>query len=226
MSKSPNWITAALVAVVVAATATVATANSKFGLGRTATPEEVKAWDIDVRPDGQGLPPGKGTVARGETLFAEQCAACHGDFGEGVDRWPVLAGGKGTLKSDDPVKTVGSYWPYLSTVYDYVKRAMPFGNAQSLSNDDVYALTAYILYLNDIVTDTKFELSDKNFTSIRLPNEANFIKDDRPDTPSVTKSKPCMKDCKPEVKVVGRARILDVTPEALGGGSDKKQKLD
>ncbi|WP_329610507.1 c-type cytochrome [Jiella pelagia] len=122
-----------------------------------ATPDEVAAWDIDVRPDGKGLPVGKGTVSEGEAIFAEQCASCHGDFGEGRDRWPQLAGGFDTLTRDRPVKTVGSYWPYLSTVYDYVHRAMPFGNARSLSNDDVYALTAYVLYLNDIETDEDFE---------------------------------------------------------------------
>ncbi len=126
------------------------------------------------------LPKGKGTVARGEELFAEQCAVCHGDFGEGKDRWPVLAGGQDTLTKDRPEKTIGSYWPYLSTVYDYVKRAMPFGNARSLTDDDVYALTAYLMYLNDIVTDEEFELSDANFLEIRLPNEENFIPDNRP----------------------------------------------
>ncbi len=221
MLKSPKlWLPVA-VAVVTAATLGWATApldaagNSKLGLGRTATDAEVRAWDIDVRPDGQGLPKGKGTVSQGETIYAEQCAACHGDFGEGVDRWPVLAGGKDTLASDDPVKTVGSYWPYLSTVFDYVRRAMPFGNAQSLSPDEVYAVTAYILYLNDIVTDDAFELSDKNFASMKLPNQANFIKDARPDTPTVAKREPCMSDCKTDVKVTNRARVLDVTPEGL-----------
>ena len=184
----------------------------KLGLGRKATPEEVKAWDIDVRPDGQGLPKGKGKVSDGEKIYAEQCASCHGDFGEGVDRWPVLVGGKDTLASDDPVKTVGSYWPYASTVFDYIRRAMPFGNAQSLSADETYAITAYLLYMNEIVDDENFVLSDKNFSSIKMPNEKNFIKDSRPDTPLVSKKKPCMKNCKSEVKVVGRARVLDVTP--------------
>ncbi|MGB0903558.1 MAG: c-type cytochrome, partial [Mangrovicoccus sp.] len=122
-----------------------------FGLGRAALPEEIASWDIDVRPDGQGLPEGKGDVWTGEEIFADNCAMCHGDFGEAVGRWPVLAGGQGTLTDDRPVKTIGSYWPYLSTVFDYVNRAMPFGNAQSLSPDEVYAITAYLLYLNDIV---------------------------------------------------------------------------
>jgi cytochrome c5 len=187
----------------------------KFGLGRAALPEEVKAWDIDVRPDGQGLPVGQGKVSDGETIYNEQCAVCHGDFGEGKGRWPVLVGGRDTLKTHDPVKTIGSYWPYLSTVFDYVNRAMPFGNAQSLSADETYALTAYILYMSEIV-DSDFELSKENFTSIKMPNEANFIEDSRPDTPVLADGKePCMENCKEgEVKITGRARILDVTPEA------------
>jgi cytochrome c len=187
-----------------------------FHLGREATPEEIAAWNIDVRPDGTGLPEGRGTVAEGETIFAEQCAVCHGDFGEGRDRWPVLAGGQDTLKADRPVKTVGSYWPYLSTVYDYVRRAMPFGDARSLSDDDVYAITAYLLYLNDIVTDEEFELSKENFASVRLPNEENFFMDDREaEAHYAAKAEPCMTDCKPgPVRITKRAAVLDVTPDA------------
>ncbi|GAB4372781.1 MAG: hypothetical protein Kow00114_34440 [Kiloniellaceae bacterium] len=187
-----------------------------FHLGRAATPEEIAAWNIDVRPDGAGLPEGRGTVAEGEVLYADQCAVCHGDFGEGRDRWPVLAGGQDTLTADRPVKTIGSYWPYLSTVYDYVRRAMPFGNARSLSDDDVYAITAYLLYLNDIVTDEDFELSKENFTSVRLPNEENFFMDDREEEAHyAAKTEPCMTECKPgPVKITKRAAVLDVTPEA------------
>ncbi len=186
-----------------------------FHLGRAALPEEIAAWDIDIRPDGLGLPPGSGTVAEGGEIYDEQCAVCHGAFGEGEGRWPVLAGGEDTLTDERPVKTIGSYWPYLSTVYDYVHRAMPFGYAQSLSDDEVYALTAYLLYLNDVVTDEDFELSDKNFTSIRLPNEENFFMDDRSVEPHYASPvEPCMNDCKPEpATVIMRARVLDVTPE-------------
>lgn len=187
-----------------------------FHLGRAATPEEIAAWDIDVRPDGKGLPEGQGTVAEGEKLFTDFCAVCHGDFGEGRDRWPVLAGGQDTLKAERPVKTIGSYWPYLSTVYDYVRRAMPFGDARSLSDDDVYAITAYLLYLNDVVTDEAFELSKENFTSIQLPNEANFFMDDRAEEAHyAVKDEPCMTDCKPgPVTITQRARVLDVTPDS------------
>jgi cytochrome c len=187
----------------------------KFGLGRLATEDEISAWDIDVRPDGKGLPPGRGTVATGMGIYDENCASCHGDFGEAVDRWPVLAGGQGTLQADRPQKTIGSYWPYLSTVYDYVRRAMPFGNARSLSNDDIYALTAYILYLNDVVDDEEFELSNENLASIRLPNEENFIEDDRASEPHNKPGlEPCMTDCRPgKAEITMHAAVLDVTPE-------------
>lgn len=206
MSRFPRFVAAAALVMLCAAPAQA----GKYNLGRTATPEEVKGWDIDVRPDGQGLPEGKGTAIQGDKIFQEQCAACHGDFAEGLDRWPVLAGGRDTLKSDRPEKTVGSYWPYLSTVYDYIYRAMPFGNAQSLTPDQVYALTAYLLYMNDIVPED-FELSKANFTSIRMPNQANFVDDPRPDIKDALQE-PCMKDCKAEVKITKRAAVLDVTP--------------
>jgi cytochrome c len=132
-------------------------------LGRAATTNEVDAWDIDIRPDGQGLPAGTGSVLIGGEIYDAQCASCHGVFGEGEGRWPILAGGFDSLTEERPEKTIGSYWPYLSTVYDYVRRAMPFGNARSLSDDDVYALTAYLLYLNDLV-DESFEVTDQNFS--------------------------------------------------------------
>jgi len=192
--------------------------HGTFHLGRRATPAEIRAWDIDIRPDGAGLPPGEGSVADGEKVFTERCASCHGDFGEGRDRWPVLAGGMDSLKADRPVKTVGSYWPYLSTVFDYVRRSMPFGDARSLSDNDVYALTAYVLFLNNLVKDD-FTLSAKNFTTVQLPNEANFIPDDRAAEPEyANKGEPCMTDCKPApAKVIMRARVLDVTPDSKQG---------
>lgn len=211
MSKYLRVVLAGCALILLSAATTVEA--GKYGIGRTAAPQEIKAWDIDVRPDGQGLPKGQGKVSDGEKIYNEQCAACHGDFGEGIDRWPVLVGGKDTLTGDDPVKTLGSYWPYTSTIFDYVRRAMPFGNAQSLSANDTYALTAYLLYMNEIVDDEKFVLSDKNFAKIRLPNEKNFTKDMRPDTPLVSAKKPCMKNCKVDVKITGRARVLDVTPD-------------
>lgn len=186
----------------------------QLNLGREATADEISAWDIDVRPDGLGLPVGSGSVTDGEEIFAEQCAGCHGDFGEGVDRWPVLAGGQGTLTDERPEKTIGSYWPYLSTVYDYIHRAMPFGYAQSLEPDQIYAIVAYLLYMNDVVTDDEFVLSNENFTSIEMPNVNGFTEDPRPDTKVLAEGEePCMSDCKGEVEITGVARILDVTPD-------------
>ncbi|MCP3054908.1 c-type cytochrome [Aurantimonas marianensis] len=202
----------------VAAPAHAAPSGGPLSLGRPATEAEVAAWDIDIRPDGKGLPVGRGTVAEGEPIFAEQCASCHGDFGEGRGRWPVLAGGFDTLTRQRPEKTVGSYWPYLSTVYDYVRRAMPFGNARSLSDDEVYALTAYVLYLNDIVTDEEFELSNENFTTIEMPNVDGFIPDTREAEAHYQASDPCVTDCKPEpAEVTMRAQVLDVTPDSADG---------
>ena len=190
----------------------------KLGLGRVALPEEIAAWDTDVRADGKGLPVGKGSVKQGDEIFQAQCAACHGEFGQGVGRWPVLAGGLDTLKADRPDKTVGSFWPDLSTVFDYIKRAMPYGNAQSLSNDEVYALTAYLLSMNDIVKDENFELNEKNFTSIKMPNAAAFFDDDRETSEKKFWGKePCMKNCRSAPKVTGRAISVDVTPDSKAG---------
>ncbi|HEV2572373.1 cytochrome c [Methylocella sp. CPCC 101449] len=192
-------------------------AKKPIGLGRIALPEEIAAWDIDIRPDGQGLPPGKGSVKEGEEVFLNQCAACHGEFGEGAGRWPVLVGGRGTLDKDNPDKTIGSYWPFASTTFDYIRRAMPFGNAQSLTPDEVYALTAFLLNMNDIVKDD-FVLSRENFSSLKMPNVGGFYDDDRETTEKAFwKKNPCMKDCKPEVSVLNRARVIDVTPDSKAG---------
>ncbi|MBY6069453.1 c-type cytochrome [Leisingera aquaemixtae] len=187
-----------------------------FGLGRPALPEEITAWDLDVAPDGTGLPEGSGDVFTGEEVFAEHCAVCHGDFAEGVGNWPKLAGGEGTLADKDPLKTVGSYWPYLSTVWDYVNRSMPFGNAQSLEPDEVYAIVAYILYSNDIVDD-EFTLTHENFLEVDMPNADGFIVDDRETAEAhFWMDEPCMEDCKENVKIAMRAAVLDVTPEETG----------
>ena len=187
----------------------------QLGIGRTAKPEEIAGWDIDIRPDGTGLPPGKGTVKQGEAIYMQQCAACHGEFGESAGRWPILSGGDGTLAGGDPVKSIGSYWPYASTVMDYIRRAMPFGNAQSLSNDELYAVTAYVFYLNDIIEDKNFELNEKTFKTIKLPNESNFRDDDRETAEkALWRKSPCMTNCQPGLaKITGRARVIDVTPE-------------
>jgi cytochrome c len=193
-------------------TSIASAAERRLNIGQTATPEVIAGWDIDVRPDGQGLPPGKGSVKAGEQVYIAKCAACHGEFGESAGRWPQVAGGQGTLAADDPVKTVGSYFAHLSTVFDYVRHAMPFGDAQSLSNHELYAVVAYLLFLNDIVDD-KFVLSKENFASVKMPNAGGFYDDDRETSEKAFWAKPCMTGCKGDVKITGRARVIDVTPD-------------
>jgi len=209
MSKFPKVIAGAAISFAL----TLPAYAGEYGLGRAALPEEIAAWDIDVSPDGTGLPVGSGDALTGEEVFAEKCAVCHGDFAEGVDNWPKLAGGQGTLDHDDPLKTVGSYWPYLSTTWDYVNRSMPFGAAQTLEADEVYAIVAYILYSNDLVDDD-FVLSNETFTDVELPNAEGFFVDDRLQSEAhFWKAEPCMSDCKDSVEITMRARVLDVTPE-------------
>ncbi len=199
-----------------------AVAEGKMGLGRAAMSEEIAAWDVDVLPDGRGLPEGRGDVFTGEEVFAEKCASCHGDFAEGVDNWPVLAGGFDTLADKDPVKTVGSYWPHLSTVWDYVNRSMPFGAAQTLSEDEVYAIVAYILYSNDLVDDD-FELSHENFRDFDMYNKDGFITDDRAVAEyGMWRSEPCMTECKESVEITMRASVLDVTPEETAAADEEQ----
>src|SRR6056297_916883 len=187
--------------------------HGNYNLGRMALPEEIAAWDVDVRPDATGLPEGSGDVLTGEEVFVQKCAVCHGDFAEGRGNWPKLAGGDGTLADKDPLKTVGSYWPYLSTVWDYVHRSMPFGNAQTLTDDEVYAITAYILYSNYLVDDD-FVLSHENFLEVEMPNADGFIIDDREEAEAhFWTAEPCMENCKDNVEITMRAAVLDVTPE-------------
>jgi cytochrome c len=143
------------------------------GLGVPASPEEVAGWDISISPDGANLPSGSGSVAQGAEIFAAQCAVCHGANGEGAtnDR---LVGGHGTLDTTSAVKTVGSYWPYATTVFDYIRRAMPFQQPGTLSNDQVYALTAFLLEMNDII-DEDVVLNAETLPAVEMPNKDGFI---------------------------------------------------
>ena len=198
-------------------------APQSLGIGRPVTKDEIKGWDIDVRPDGHGLPAGKGSVKQGEALYQERCVSCHGEFGEGKDRWPGLIPGSGKLTDEDPKRGVGNYWPHATTLFDYIKRAMPFGNAQSLGDDEVYAITAYVLYLNDVLK-VDAALDRDALLKIRLPNAAGFTPDPRPDI----KAPLCMKDCKDKVEIHSEARKIDVTPEDERGKKDgpKKPRTD
>jgi mono/diheme cytochrome c family protein len=142
-------------------------------LGHPATPAEIAALDISIAPDGSGLPPGSGTSAAGAPVYATKCLACHGDKGAGQpnDR---LVGGQGTLGSPAPVKTIGSFWPYATTVFDYVRRAMPYNAPQSLTNDEVYALTAYLLHLNGVIAEGDV-MNAQTLPRVKMPNRENFI---------------------------------------------------
>ncbi len=220
MSRSSNVLLGMALAVALGFTGFAQA--GKTGLGRAALPAEIEAWDIDIRADGKGLPPGKGSVKDGETLFLERCAACHGEFAEGVGRWPVLAGGQGTMRNERPEKTVGSFWPDLSTAFDYIRRAMPYGNAQSLTADETYSIVAFLLNMNNIVKDD-FVLGRENFLSVMMPNAAAFYDDDREQAERHFWNRPpCMTNCKPDTKITGRAAVLDVTPE----GGDKSIKVE
>jgi len=153
--------------------------SASLGLGRAASPEEVESWGTIVGPDGQGLPPGSATAAEGRSLYDRRCAVCHGPTGrEGPD--DRLAGGQGLLATDEARKTVGSYWPTATTLWDYVYRAMPFNQPGSLSTDEVYAAVAYVLYLNDIVGEQE-PVDAASLLAIAMPNRDGFVSDPRPD---------------------------------------------
>ena len=166
-----------------------ALAQSSYQLGTRLTETQVAPWNIDVSPSGAGLPRGTGDVAQGKVVYEAKCAACHGAKGEGkpADR---LVGGVGSLKGTRPIKTLGSFWPYATSIYDYIYRSMPYDRPQSLTPDEVYAVTAYLLHLNDIVGPAT-TLDAASLPKIRMPNQEGFTGDPRPDVINTL----CMKDC-------------------------------
>lgn len=190
-SVLPSLIAAACLVTAMPAYAQQQASGSEFGLGRAPTQAEIDGWNIDARPSGVGLPQGSGSASQGEKIYAERCVACHGEKGEGpMDR---LAGGVGSLASDKPVKTVGSYWPFAAPLYDYISRAMPFDHPQTMSNDDVYAVAAYVLFLNDLVAkDTVMDAG--TLAKVKMPNRDGFYgPDPRPDVHNLA----CMRNCEP-----------------------------
>jgi len=194
-----------------------------YGYGAAAGEHEISGWDIDIRPDGKGLREGSGSVEDGEWIYEEQCAECHGSFGEGVGRFPVLAGGVGSLRDSRPSKTISSYWPYTSTLYDYIYRAMPFTQPESLSIDETYAVTAYVLYLNDLVEDD-FELNQDNLASIKLPNQASFGPDPRPDVSNTR----CMEACRDPnaIKILSEALPTEASSTEASPIKSETQNAD
>jgi len=154
--------------------------SPNYGVGRTPTPEEIRYWDSSVAPDGTGLPEGSGTAAQGQEVYTNRCSRCHGSKGEGGDN-EALVGGVGSLTSPKPLRTVGSYWPYASTIWDYINRAMPFNQPGILTHDQVYQLTAVILYLNGIIGENDV-MNAKTLPQVKMPNRNGFVPDPRPDT--------------------------------------------
>ncbi|MCK1393692.1 cytochrome c [Bradyrhizobium sp. 1] len=167
------------VAIALSAFVNGAQAQSTYGIGRPATAAETAGWNIDIGRDGSNLPEGSGSVSHGREVFAQQCASCHGEKGEGGlgDR---LAGGLGTIGTAKPVRTVGSYWPYAPTLFDYIRRAMPQNAPQSLSDEDVYAVSAYVLNLNGLL-GADATLDAKSLAAVKMPNRDRFVGDARPD---------------------------------------------
>lgn len=176
------------------------TAAAHFGIGSPATDAQIAGWNIDVFPDGRNLPAGSGTVAQGRDIYNAQCLACHGAKGEG-GIGDVLVGGEGTLNTKKPIKTVGSYWPYATTLYDYIRRSMPMTAPQSLTNDQVYAVTGYVLFLNKLAAQDA-TMDAKAVTAIKMPNRDGFVPDPRPDV----KNPGCMQDCTPSQLTADRSK--------------------
>ena len=170
---STRSLTAVVIVIIAVAGYAGSVAQETPNLGRPATPAEVAGWDISIPPDGTGLPPGSGTPEQGAVVYAQKCQACHGEKGAGQpnDR---LVGGQGTLASQSPVRTIGSYWPYATTVFDYVRRAMPYTQSQSLTNDEVYAVTAYLLHLNGII-GAQEAMNAQTLPQVKMPNRNNFL---------------------------------------------------
>jgi mono/diheme cytochrome c family protein len=165
-----------------AATVPLAAQSQTYGVGRPPTPDEIRALGSAIAPDGGGLPEGSGTVATGREVFAAQCSRCHGPNGEG-NVGPVLAGGQGTLATAKPLKTIGSYWPYATTLWDYINRAMPFDQPGLLKPPEVYAAVAYLLNLNAIIRENQV-IDATSLPKIVMPNRNGFIPDPRPKTRS------------------------------------------
>ncbi len=175
-------------AFLIAATALPSRAQlPTYGVGRTPTVEEFRAWDLTIPSDGKGLPPGSGTAALGKTIYADRCASCHGESGAG-GKYDRLVGGRGTLTTDKPIVTVGSFWPYAPTLWSYINRAQPIDEPGSLTPDQVYAVTAYLLYLNGIISEHDV-LDARTLPQVKMPNRDGFVPDPRPDVGKASRSR-------------------------------------
>lgn len=170
---STRSLTAVVMVILALAAYTASVAQETPKLGRLATPAEIAEWDISIPPDGTGLPPGSGTPDQGAVVYTQKCQSCHGEKGAGKPN-DQMVGGQGTLTSTRPVRTIGSYWPYATTVFDYVRRAMPYTESKSLTNEEVYAVTAYLLHLNGII-GAQDAMNAQTLPQVKMPNRDNFM---------------------------------------------------
>lgn len=164
-----------IAALLLTACAIPSPAGKAPALGTPVSAAEVARWDISIGPDGAGLPPGGGTAREGQTVYEQKCIACHGVKGAGKPA-DALAGGIGSLASKTPVRTVGSYWPYATTLFDYVRRSMPIDKPLSLTSDEVYAVSAYVLFVNGIVGEDA-QMNARSLPQVKMPNRDGFISD-------------------------------------------------
>jgi S-disulfanyl-L-cysteine oxidoreductase SoxD len=176
MSRRLPLIGLCVVGALIAATAQ----GRPYNIGRKASTAEIRNRDISLAPDGTGLPLGRGTAIQGRAVYRAKCAGCHGVRGQGSAVMPALVGGRGTLASEEPLPTVGSYWPYATTVWDYIHRAMPYQNPGTLTSNEVYSVTAYVLFANKIIKQHD-ELNEQTLPKVKMPNRSGFIRDPRPD---------------------------------------------
>lgn len=193
-SPKSSWI-GVVVALAVAGCAAPAKApdtDKSAAFGQPVSEQDLAAWNIDVRGDGWGLPPGSGSVSAGKAVFDAKCAACHGAAAAGGPVFGTMVGGIGSFKTDRRVLTPGSMYPYAPILFDYIRRAMPMNAPQSLSNDEAYAVSAYLLHLNGLVPADAV-MTQKTLPALQMPNRNGFIIDDRPDT----KATRCMSNCAP-----------------------------
>ncbi|WP_333839899.1 c-type cytochrome [Pelomicrobium sp.] len=201
--RSRNLIVALAAALAVTSCATVEQMKASMTEAKPAKPPvaygkpiseaDIAPWNIDIRtPDGKGLPPGSGTVAQGKQVYEAKCAACHGPDAKGGPQFGTMVGGINSFTTNQRVLTPGSMYPYAPILFDYIRRAMPMDRPQTLTSDEVYAVSAYILYLNGLIPDN-FVMNAQTMPTIQMPNRNGFILDDRPDV----HNERCMRDCKP-----------------------------
>ena len=195
--RSPSWVLALAAAIVAAGCATQqaemqAAPSPRVKFGKPISDADIAAWDIDIRTtDGKGLPAGRGSVAEGKVVYEAKCLSCHGADGKGGPVFGSMVGGIGSFKTTTRVLTPGSMYPYAPILFDYIRRAMPMDHPQSLTTNEVYAVSAYLLYLNGIIPDNAI-MDQNTLARVQMPNRNGFIVDDRPDTKAVR----CMTNCK------------------------------